>query len=150
MTDSEFEVFARRLFISFPSLYEWLSGTIDPPATQAVWRNTLRPYQLSECMGIVDDWSAGNSKPFEAYERDKVHLIIRAMISLQHDRSRKRKEVLGRSEGTKYKLLPNTPYSDATMASVYQTLRPLYKQLMDGEMTQDEYDIIHEREFARL
>lgn len=148
MTDPEFEVFARRLFISFPSLYEWLSGTIDPPATQAIWRNTLRQYSLAECLGIIDDWNTGKSKPFEAYERDKVHLIIRAMIGLQHDRQRKRDENAGRSAD--YEMLPNTPYSDATMASVYQKLRPIHKKMMNGEIGETEYAEIKRKELAKL
>lgn len=149
MTDSEFQTFAKRLFISFPALHDWLQASSpDPAATQAIWRETLRQYSLAECLGIIDDWNNGRSKPFEAYERDKVHLIIKSMIGLQRDRQRKRDENAGRSK--EYKQLPNTPYTDATMASVYLKLRPLHKKVLDGEMSQADYDVIHEQEMAKL
>ena len=149
MTDAEFTTFAKRLFVSFPSLFDWLkSSSPDPTETQSIWRETLRPYSLAECLNIIDDWNTGKSKPFEAYERDKVHLIIRAMIGLQRDRQRKRDENAGRSKA--YEKLPNTPYTDATMASVYLKLRPLHKKMLDGEMSAEEYNRIHDQEFAKL
>jgi hypothetical protein len=149
MTNEEFRTFAKRLFISFPALSEWLKATSpDPEATQAVWRETLRPYYLAECLGVLDDWNSGKTPAFQAYERDKVHLIIRSMIGLQRDRQRKRAENASRSKD--YEMLPNTPYSDATMASVFLKLKPLYKKVLDGEMSSDEYDRIHDEEFARL
>jgi hypothetical protein len=148
MTDKEFETFARRLFISFPSLYEWLSGTLDPAATQAIWRDTLRPYSLADCLGVIDDWNTGRQKPFEAYERDKVHLIIRSMIGLQHDRERKRREVSDRSKD--YKQLPNTPFTDSNMRGVYLKLSALKKRVLKGEVSDEEYERVHDEEFAKL
>jgi hypothetical protein len=149
MTDAEFPTFARRLFVSFPALHDWLqTASPDPAETQAIWREALRPCSLAECLGIIDDWNTGKSKPFEAYERDKVHLIIKSMVGLQRDRQRKRDENAGRSKD--YSQLPNTPYTDATMASVYLKLRPLHKKVLDGEMSAVEYDKVHDEEFAKL
>lgn len=149
MTNDEFIIFARRLFVSFPTLSEWLNATSpDPSATQEIWRETLRPYTLAECLGIVDDWNTGKSQPFAAYDRDKVHLIIRAMIGFQRDKQRKRNEVANRSK--EYESLPNTPYTDATMVSVFKKLSSLYGKLQRGDITQAEYDSVHADEFAKL
>jgi len=149
MTDSEFTIFARRLFVSFPALLEWLNvNSPDPAATQSIWRETLRPYALSDCLGIIDDWNTGRREPFQAYERDKVHLIVRSMVGLKLDRQRKRDEVFNRSK--EYDALPNTPYTDATMASVFKTMLPLYGKLQRGEITAAEYDRVHDEEFAKL
>jgi hypothetical protein len=148
LTNQEFETFINRLFVSFPSLYEWMSGTIDPEATQKIWRESMRTITLAEALGVIDDWNTGKAKPFEAYERDKVHLIIKSMIGLQRDRQRKRDENAGRSKD--YKPLPNTPYTDATMVSVYKTLRPLHKKMLDGEITESEYQEVFDKEMAKL
>jgi hypothetical protein len=149
MTNEEFTIFAKRLFISFPTLSEWLKVTSpDPEATQKVWRESMRNISLAEALGIIDDWNTGRAKPFEAYERDKVHLIIKSMVGLQRDRQRKRDENANRSKD--YEQLPNTPYTDATMAAVYLKLRPLHKKVLDGEMSSAEYDLIHDEEFAKL
>jgi hypothetical protein len=148
LTNQEFETFIHRLFVSFPSLYEWMSGTLDPEATQKIWRESLRTISLAEALGVIDDWNTGKTRPFEAYERDKVHLIIKSMVGLQRDRQRKRDENANRSKD--YEQLPNTPYTDATMASVYLKLRPLHKKVLDGEMSSAEYQIIHDEEFAKL
>jgi len=149
MTNEEFAVFAKRLFVSFPNLKEWLeSASPDPAATQAIWRETLRPYALADCLGIIDDWNTGGREPFQAYERDKVHLIVRSMVGLKLDRQRKRDEVAGRSK--EYEQLPNTPFSDVTMADVYKTMLPLYAKMEAGEITVSEYHRIKEVEFAKL
>ena len=81
MTNDEFATFAKRLFVAFPSLWEWLqNNSPDAKATQDVWRETLRAYTLSECLRVIGDWSSGERPAFEAYERDKVHLLVRAMV----------------------------------------------------------------------
>ena len=41
-------------------------------------------------------------------------------------------------------------FEDPTMASVYKTLLPIYKKVLDGEMTLPEYNAIKEVEFAKL
>ena len=162
MIDEEFTVFAKRLFVSFPTLLEWLKSTSpDPAATQAIWRDTLRPYTLADCLGIIDDWNTGRQKPFEAYERDKVHLIVRAMIGLKLDRQRKRDEVRDRHRDFDKRIvlgdrsipeqgLRQSRLMDATMVDVYKTLLPIYKKVLDGELSQSEYDRIKEVEFAKL
>ena len=149
MTDREFETFSKNLFVAFPSLYEWLqSASPDPAATKAIWRETLRPYLLAECLGIIDDWNTGKSKPFEAYERDKVHLIIRSMVGLKRDRQRKREENAGRSK--EYEQLPNTPFTDVTMGTVYLKLRPLYAKMKAGAISAKEYYQTQDEEFTKL
>ena len=39
---------------------------------------------------MITRWTSGVLNPFEAYERDKVHLIIRSICELDRDRKHKR------------------------------------------------------------
>ena len=94
MTNPDFAVWVKRLLVAFPGLWDWLqSKSLDPIETQGVWRKCLAPYSLEECMTVLDEWSNGTREPFEAYERDKVHLRVRARIEQERDRARKRLEL---------------------------------------------------------
>lgn len=98
MTEAEYRTWSKRLFIAFPSLWEWLNtSSPDPKETQAIWRKCLEPYSADECMTVVEEWSNGTREPFEAYERDKVHLRVRARIEQERDRQHKRSEMSGAS-----------------------------------------------------
>lgn len=153
MTNEEFSTFAKSLFVAFPSLWEWLqNNSPDPKATQAVWRETLRPYSLAECSGVLTAWSIGALKPFAAYEKDQVHLLVRSICEMDRDRQRKKQS---QSEA-------NRPYHDkrkATMQGEHVSTGSImdsamvaatkegavqHKRLLDGEITQFEYATMRE------
>lgn len=90
MTNQEFAQFADKLFIAFPSLHEWMEATYKPQDTQRLWRSTLSEFTLAECISVLERWTSGELAPFEAYERDKVHLIVRAICAADRDRILKR------------------------------------------------------------
>jgi hypothetical protein len=153
MTDLEFSVFAKRLFISFPSLWTWLQdNSPDPKETQAIWRNTLRPYSVDECLAVVDAWASGSLKAFEPYERDKVHLFIRAIISATRDK--RAKAMNQEQEQADYRRFRRgafdiTAHMDSSMLAAYQELRPIYAGVVDGSLSRAEYDAIKDQVFAR-
>jgi hypothetical protein len=93
MTDEEARQFRHELtLVHFPALGEWFGSLADPKATWAVWANVLRPYSLEECRSVLQRWSDGTLEPFKHFERERVHLFIRAI--LERDRSKERaKEV---------------------------------------------------------
>lgn len=86
MTNAEAKEFWRQLMkVHFPGLHAWWESLPEPTETWGVWREALRPYSYDECMSVVRRWSDGTLKPFEQYERERVHLLIRAII--ERDRS---------------------------------------------------------------
>src|SRR5690606_23637627 len=98
MTDAQFAEFSRALFVAMPGLNEWITKqSPDPAATLAVWRKCLAPYSVEECQSVLDRWSMGELAAPKAYERDQVHLHIRATID--RDRSLKRKAEAKQADG---------------------------------------------------
>jgi len=159
MTDVEWNSFSSRLFIEYPSLFDRLKRSCGNTLDQTLshWRKKLSRFTASELYAVLDRWEADNTVPWDAWaieqapavlanvasnmrsvqsERDKVNAM------LDDPRSKHRKQ--SNSEGLSFSILTGN------MRDVYLVMRPLYKQLMDGEITQDEYHIIHEREFAKL
>lgn len=161
MTDDEFNRFSRRLFIAFPSLREWLgNASDDPQETLRVWRQCLKPYPEHECQAVLDAWSTGQLRPFEAYERDKVHLCIRAVVEgtrskkreaanrerdiEYHRAERRRRDELRarRGQGMAEGLAGTLTSAGRGMVSAFLELRPLHQQLLDGEIDKVEYAVM--------
>jgi hypothetical protein len=153
MTDAEFPVFTKRLFIAFPSLWTWLQdNSPDPKETQAIWRNTLRPYSIDECLAVVEAWTTGELEPFAAYELDKVHLCVRSIISRRRDqRARHSKTNEDQQEYRRARRGPwdVTTHMDSSMLGALNELRPIYPSVLDGSMTRDEYDAIKDEVFRK-
>ena len=81
MTEAEFKTFSKRLFGSFPALWGWLHDTSPVVEdTLAAWRMSLDGCTIEECNRVVDRWLTGILKPFEAYERERVAIIIRSHV----------------------------------------------------------------------
>lgn len=153
MTNDEFAKFATRLFISFPSLWEWLqSNSPDPKATQEVWRETLRPYTLAECLGVVSSWTSGKLDAFKAYERDQVHLMIRSICEASRDKVRKRKEMTDANRPYHDKRKATTEggqigigsFMDCAMVAAVKEGAIHHKRMLDGEITKSEYETLRE------
>lgn len=153
MTDPEFAVFAKKLFVAFPSLWTWLQdNSPDPKETQAIWRNTLRPYSIDECLAVVDAWATGSLEAFQPYERDKVHLFVRAIVSANRDR--RAKVATKEQEQAEYRrarrgVFDVTTHMDSSMLAAYQELRPIYAGVVAGSMSRDEYDAMKDDVFRK-
>ena len=145
MTIEEFNTFTHRLFSAFPSLHEWLQGTYSPKETLNVWRKTLGQYTLAECTSVVDRWAIGQLEPFKAYERDNVHLLIRAIIGADRDRQRKRQDQLQANEPYRRKVsggvgsVPLSESFDCHMVAAVKEGAVQHKRMLDGEIDEREY-----------
>ena len=146
MTNQEFTVFADRLFIAFPSLFEWLKATYKPEETQRVWRTTLAPFTLGECLSVVDRWISGALEPFPTYDRDKVHLIVRSICSADRDRERKKLERVTMASpyrdkrGWQGERMELTASFDSAMKAAVVEGAIEHKRYMVGEITLREYN----------
>ncbi len=148
MTNEEFSTWSRRLFIAFPSLWDWLQANSPSPLeTQAIWRKCLEPYTLDECSQVLDEWSAGTREPFAAYERDKVHLRVRARIEQDRDRQRKRDDAARLVDmGTRRERSHDGvsvgvgSMMDRVMAQAVREGAVEHKRLLRGEITQFEFE----------
>lgn len=167
MSNDEFTTWARRLFVAFPSLWDWLqSNSPDPKETQAIWRQALLPYTAAECQSVVDRWSTGALEPFAAYERDKVHLLVRAVV--EGDRSKaerrrrkaenqdywldemaRRRSVMG-GERVGGAIVAALTDAGGGLSSLYEELRPHHRKFLDGEIDADDYDRIKQDVLARI
>ena len=144
MTEADYRTWSKSLFVAFPSLWEWLNNSSpDPKETQAIWRRCLAPYSLDECMTVVNEWSDGTREPFEAYERDKVHLRVRARIEQERDRARKRRELSEASSPYRSKRQERSEAS--TVATLLGDRKAVaagaaeHRKFLDGEIDWPEY-----------
>jgi hypothetical protein len=97
MTDDEAKQFRMQMLdVAFPQLGAWFETLPHKIATWKVWVQCLRPYTLTECLSVLSRWSDGTLQPFEAYERERVHLLIRAIV----ERDRSRAKAKGENEAT--------------------------------------------------
>lgn len=87
MNKPEFEKFTDELFTAFPSLDEWLRQTENPAGTKVVWFKTLSSVGYHEAISVLDRWTSGELKAFQAFERDLVATSIKAIV--ERDRSKK-------------------------------------------------------------
>lgn len=150
MTEVEFQGFAKRLFIQYPSLYEWLQrSSPDPVETQKLWRKTLSAYTLTDAMWVLDMWQDNQQTPFEAYERDKVASIVRSVIQRKLDkeaRKREREEELRlvnerhrKNRKGEVEFVPAFG-GDLGCLSAFNELKPIYAAWKEGKIDRTEYD----------
>lgn len=154
MTDQEFEKWSKRLFVAFPSLWSWLQdNSPSPKETQAIWRETLRPYTFIECLQVVADWSDGTLKMIEAYERDKVHLHVAAIVGLRRDREHRRRKTAEDQDAYRNARrgpLDITRRLDGDMRKAFERLRPEHRKMLDGDITPGDYELAKSKVLAEL
>lgn len=88
MTDPEFSTWIQRLFVCFPDVMEWLYGFEFWRQTQETWRDTLRPYTLTECLLIIDSWLTRKRPVPKRYEFGQMAIIV--ANSVEFDRAKDR------------------------------------------------------------
>lgn len=150
MTNQEFAAWADKLFVAFPSLHEWLQGTYKPEETQRVWRATLSHFTFDECISVVNRWTSGALEPFAAYDRDKVHLFVRAICSADRDRAGKKKaqETMNKPYYTRRvssgQHIGTGSMMDSSMAAAVAEGAIQQRRLRDGEISESEYYTLRE------
>jgi hypothetical protein len=152
LTNPEFATFIDRLFIAFPSLHEWLQATYKPEETQRLWRQTLAAYTLPEALSVITRWTTGKLEPFKAYERDQVHLMVRSICELDRDRQHKKQSQADsnqayydkRSGSGGCNQISTGSLMDSAMVAATKEGALQHKRLLDGEITQAEYERLRE------
>lgn len=144
MTDAEFEKWASRLFVQFPSLGEWLNRhSPDPMETQKLWRETLRQYRYDECLSVLARWADGGLSPFAAYERDQVASIVRSVVNRDRMKEAERESQREHLEAKRYARSGPTPFTiintSKTMRAAFEELRQVHKGYLEGAMFEEEY-----------
>lgn len=149
MTDTEFSAWAKRLFIAYPSLWEWLQrNSPDHQETQRLWREQLRDYSAEECNAVLDEWQSGTRLPFEAYERDKVVLVVRSVIDKKRDKVRKAREQAERAKyyretrerNAQAEPVGTSTLLDSEMRQAVIECVPIHRAYLDGEITRENYE----------
>jgi hypothetical protein len=126
VTDDEAAQFRHELFkVHFPGLYDWWNTLPAPQDTWRVWRETLRPYTFEECMSVVRRWSDGTLKPFEQYERERVHLLVRAIVLRDRD--------LARAQESRVEHLAHVPATRSRLPSLAPVLHECVQMAGRGE-----------------
>lgn len=162
MTADEFRAELRQLFRAFPGLWDWLQSTADPAGTQEVWRKCLEGYSATEVALVVERWSTGQLEAFKAYERDHVHLMLRAVIEgdrlkalkserqdsdreYWRDESRRRNRTGGVAEG----LAETLSCAGKDVARAFRDLHPVWATVQTGEIDREAYEARKQTVFAR-
>ena len=142
MTDPEWTNFLRQLYVSFPSLSEWMTrNSQDVAGTHLVWRRTLAKCKFDECVKVLDSWITGKRSTFQAYERDQVALLIRTAV--EHDRSQQARHENQltsikshmedvRQKRAAYKRLPD-------LTAIWQQAEEVTSRWRSGEITEEEW-----------
>ena len=154
MTSEEYDTFSHRLFVQFPSLTEWLErNSPAPQETHDLWEETLRPFRLDECLGVLAAWQQSSSAPFAAHERDQVAAIVASCVRKQREKHAKKHEqdsmrlaVEFNRRGGAYDVLRG----DVGMLEAFNKLQPLHKQMLDGEMSREDYEAIEHETLGKL
>lgn len=144
MTDAEFTTFAKRLFVTFPDVWEWLNANSpDPKQTQEVWREILRDYRLDECLLVLESWLTGARPMFKAFERAQIAMLIRQCVQFDREKDAKRRQTY--DEAKAYQRTRGKDYKP--IAQILPELRPIFeagaklkREVMDGKISQEEYD----------
>ena len=148
MNNAEFNIFAKKLFTQFPSLYEWLArSSPDPEGTQVLWHATLKNCSLAECERVLHFWLESGQAPFAAYERDQVAVIIRSVVAKNRDRENRRKRIEEEAyqrnqvkrKGTCESVGGYSFGGDLGCASAFTELKPVHKAWQHGLMDAVEY-----------
>ena len=129
MTDSEFSTFAKRLFSSFPELWEWLNNKDkcpDPTGMQEAWRDTLRTCRLDECLFVLDGWISETREPFSPFERGRVALVMRQSVYFDRDIEAKKNKRFNHTD--EYRKAKRGEYKP--LASSVKELAPLFKKVL--------------------
>ena len=144
MSEEEFKDFVRQLYGTFPGLKEWVlkNAGDDVVITHRAWYTTLRSCTKLECMSVLAGWLNGKFPVFAAYERDKIALVIRAIVHGERAKaSRFNHADASREEYVKTKRGDYVPVT-AGSPGLSQKLaegRALMKRLKDGEITDHEF-----------
>lgn len=146
MTNDEFAKWMNRLWVAFPATKKWFDELEHSDETQRVWRDCLGPYSFQDCLEVLADWSTGQLDAFKAYERDKVHLLIRAVCEGNRSKQRRREEsqrlfAQGRRRAGDFAsgIAATLGGSGSPMVAAFQELKPLHEQHLDGELSVTEY-----------
>lgn len=149
MTNEEFSKFMNRLRIAFPDIWEWLSGFEDHTQTQACWRETLRPFSLTECLLIIDSWINRTRPAPKRYDFGQLAIIV--ANSIEFDRAKQRQVNGGDRERFKFAeqsraevLRKRNNYqpiesNEPSMSAALQAGRQLRDKLDKGEITEGEF-----------
>ena len=151
MTEQEFSQWGTTFFARFPSVNEWLLRSSPEPAeTLKYWRKILEPYTLEECSAVLDLWAGNGSKAFAAYDRDNIPLVVKSTIDKQRQKRIDREQVdrerhyrrLGRSGDEAVAIVSTLDRLELKPA--FLRLRPIHQKMLDGEITEAEYEQLKE------
>lgn len=146
MTDPEFTKWMNRLRVAFPDVWEWLSGFSDCAETQACWRQTLRPFSLSECLLIIESWITRTRPVPKRYEFGQLAIIV--ANSIEFDRAKARqvngadRERFAFAEKSREDIMRNRrAYEPITpMSNAMRQCQKLLTARNSGEITDQEFE----------
>lgn len=141
MNDSEAARFIEEMLVAFPDLEETARfNSPDLAATHRSWGKVLSACAYAECRKVLDDWLAGVG-PDRADAKRPAH-AVRAVVMLRRDKAAKvadKDRRVAEYQSRQYQQLPNTPYTDSGMCSVFTRWRPVHAAWKAGEISEEQY-----------
>lgn len=160
MSDGEWVEFTLRLFTEYPSLHDRLKrSAVDYKATIGHWRKKLSRYTAAELNAVLDKWDSENTIPWDSYAIEQAPAVIASVASNIRGHKSERERVAEmvndpRSKANRAQTNDGSgcvfSYIKGSMCEVFETLRPLNKKMLDGEITEAEYQQAYDREMAKL
>jgi hypothetical protein len=97
-------------------------------------------------------WATGELEPFAAYERDKVHLCVRSIISRRRDQRAKHSKT--NEDQQEYRRARRGPFDltahmDLSMLGAYSELRPLWPGVVAGTLSEHDYAALKQEAFRK-
>ncbi len=147
MTRAEFNTFIGHLFIQFPSLADRierlrLPSGIEADAIMDLWFQKLGRFTLGELRWILDDWNTRGVQPWDSYPIEQAVAVLYSTAQHRRDKhSRKQESEKIQSAGRKPTNADGFKYSNfsVSMRAAFESLRPVHRRWLDGEISETEW-----------
>lgn len=146
MTDEQFNVWKKQFFVQYPAAWEWLQrNSPDPTATMRHWCSVLESFTIDECMAVLGQWAKLGDEPFKAYQRDQIPFLVRNTAQRTRDKAAQKQQVAierhyrnaGRGESLADNLAEQ--FNRLGLKEAILKLVPKHKQMLEGEVSQEDY-----------
>jgi len=134
VTENDFDTVLKTIRISFPAVWQWLSGLPNSEATLQIWFDALSDCELSDCLDAIRNMIKGDIEMPAAYERERIPAVIRMHCKkLRSDRRRiEQVQSISAAATQRGKCQPIGPWIRRAME--------IGGQLRDGSITQEDHD----------
>lgn len=129
----------RALFTAFPSFKDYLDRLEDGEATYRVWCEMLAKVEYDHGVEVVALLKSGDRKLPEAYDRDRLPLLLRSYAQrIADDRAKAEANEKLQQESQRRRVIRSDSPWRHNLGSILNDARESGRRLRDGEITEAE------------